>query len=278
MDFKNKDKKNKIDTIVFSGGGVKGFVFIGAVKFLEEINIMKNITTYIGTSIGAYFAILYIIGYTSDELYQFVKKFDFMNTNNFKFNKIFENLSLDDCNNFTVIFNNLLKNKNIKEDITLLELYKKTNLKLILTTVCLTDKKLEYVSHENYPNLPLITALRMSTSIPLFYPPVKFSNKLYIDGGILNNFPIDIVNYKLDEVIGINIIFDFDCKDNYNNIFDYIKDIFNLYINKNQKYINNNNIYNIPVKNANPLDMNLSKEKKKELMKSGYDYMKNNFK
>lgn len=275
---KNKTTKN---TIVFAGGGIKGFVFIGVIKYLEESNVMQYIDTFIGTSIGAYYSILYIIGYTSKEMYQFAKNFDFSKSSNLNFKNILENFSFDDCQNFIIVFNKLLKAKNIDENITLIELYKKTKKKIILTTVCLTDRKTEYISYENYPDLPLLIALRMTTCVPLLFPPVKYNNKLYVDGGVLDNFPIDIVNCKLDEVIGINIISEFKNTKEYENIIDYISDIFNLFFNSvNNKYEDikyKNIIYNIPISKNNPIDLNLSINEKKELIKTGYDFMKKNF-
>lgn len=277
----NKNKSNK-NTIVFAGGGIKGFVFIGAVKYLEEINIMKNIDTYIGTSIGAYFSILLIIGYNCNELYQFVKAFDFSKSSNIDIYNIFENFSFDNCENFIIVFNKLLKAKNFNEDITLLELYKKTKKKIILVTVCLTTKIVEYISYENYPDLPLITALRMTTCIPLLFPPVKYNDKLYIDGGLIDNFPIDYVKNKLDEVIGLNIISELKYYDSYDNIIDYISDIFNLFINciynKYDNDIYKNIVYNIPISKKNPIDLNISISEKKELIKYGYEFMKKHYK
>ena len=50
-----------IDTLVFSGGGAKGLYYIGILKKLEELNIINNINSIAGTSIGAFFGSLIII-------------------------------------------------------------------------------------------------------------------------------------------------------------------------------------------------------------------------
>ena len=49
---------DNIDTLVLSGGGVKGLYYIGVLKKLEELNILKNINKFAGTSIGAFFSAL----------------------------------------------------------------------------------------------------------------------------------------------------------------------------------------------------------------------------
>ena len=76
--IKNKRNINfeKIDTLVFSGGGIKGIHYIGILKRLEELNILKNITSLAGTSVGALFIVLITIGFTSTELTEFLSLFN----------------------------------------------------------------------------------------------------------------------------------------------------------------------------------------------------------
>ena len=71
VDEKVDENKTK-SILVLSGGGIKGLIYIGIFKYFEEINIMKNIDTFVGASAGALFSVLYSIGYTSKQLYQFV--------------------------------------------------------------------------------------------------------------------------------------------------------------------------------------------------------------
>ena len=54
--------------IVLSGGSEKGVVYVGVLKFLEEMNILPSIECIYGVSIGAIFTVLMTIGYTSSEL------------------------------------------------------------------------------------------------------------------------------------------------------------------------------------------------------------------
>ena len=72
-----------IKNLVFSGGGVKGYSFIGCLKALEELNITQDIKAISSTSIGSLFSILFIIGYKSKELEQIFSNIDFNNLQNF---------------------------------------------------------------------------------------------------------------------------------------------------------------------------------------------------
>lgn len=275
------NKTNKKTILVMAGGGIKGFVFIGVIKYLEEINILKNINTFIGTSIGGYYSILLSIGYRYNEIYSFIKSFDFTMSTSFDITNFFQNYSVDNCDNFIFVFKKLVERKNINYDITLLDLYKKTKKKIVLVTTCLNTKKPEYISFETYPEMPLYIAMRMTTSIPLFYPPIKYNNKLYFDGGLIDNFPIDYVKDQLTETIGINIISSISESSNIDNIKDYILNIMDIFFIVSNKYnddIYKNIVYNIPVNKKNPIDMSISIEEKKQLVRDGYEFIKKNFK
>ena len=63
-------EKNK-SVLIMSGGGVRGIAHIGAIKALQDIDMLKYIKTICGTSVGALIGFLHNIGYSPDELYKF---------------------------------------------------------------------------------------------------------------------------------------------------------------------------------------------------------------
>ena len=60
------------DTLVIAGGSSKGIVTLGALQYLYDNNIGKNINTYIGTSSGSIICFLLIIGYTPIEIIVYI--------------------------------------------------------------------------------------------------------------------------------------------------------------------------------------------------------------
>ena len=54
--------------LVLSGGALRAIALLGAIKYLEELNILKNIKQYVGTSAGSIISFLIIIGYSSNEI------------------------------------------------------------------------------------------------------------------------------------------------------------------------------------------------------------------
>ena len=55
-------KERDIENLVFAGGGLKGFIHIGALQVLEENSILTKCKRFCGASIGSFFALLLCIG------------------------------------------------------------------------------------------------------------------------------------------------------------------------------------------------------------------------
>lgn len=276
------NKTNKINKtiLVLAGGGMKGIYLIGCLKYLEEKNILQNITTYAGTSIGGIISCMLNIGYNIDEIYKFSKIFDFVKATDINISTILTTYSFSTHESLDKIFINIMKLKNIDPNIKLIELYKKTKKKLILTSVCINTKSVEYLSYETYPDLSVLTALKMTSSVPLLFPFVEYNDKKYIDGGILDNFPINIFNSQLENVIGLNVYYEL--SSNHNSFIDYILLILGIfYLSKSDKYIEDkykNSVFNFKTSNNNTFNFELTSEKKKEMYYEGYNNIKNNFK
>ena len=228
---KNKNKNikssvidlNKKKTIlVLSGGGVKGISHLGAIQALHEQGILKNIKTYAGTSIGAFIAVLLVIGYSPNTLFQFIMELKFDKLKNINFQIFSKSYGLDEGNKLELVLGKLFMGKNINPNITLSELHAITNKTVIITAVCINDKKTYYYSHETAPNMSVIMAIKMSMAIPIYFVPVKYNGKLFIDGGCVDNYPIKIFEDKLDEVIGLYLTEFRDDIDTINNIEDYM--------------------------------------------------------
>ena len=68
-----------IDTLCMSSGGIKGLSFIASLQYLINNNYinLSKINTFVGTSMGALICFLLIIGYTPDELINFLSTYDF---------------------------------------------------------------------------------------------------------------------------------------------------------------------------------------------------------
>ncbi|MCY6354816.1 patatin-like phospholipase family protein [Clostridium sp. ZS2-4] len=93
----------------------------------------------------------------------------------------------------------MAKLKGFNETTTFRDLKEKGLKELHIIITDLSTHRSEVANYENTPDMPVITAIRASMSIPIAFVPVKYKGKTFVDGGTLRNFPIDIFDTYLCE-------------------------------------------------------------------------------
>jgi NTE family protein len=189
--------ENNFDTICFSGGGIKGISFIGVIEYLEKklyINT-KNINNWVGTSIGAIFAFIYSLGYTTYEIKKIILEFNFNKLEpNIDIDCLLEFNGIDNGNKFIYIMKQFIKKKFNIEEISFSQLFQLTNNKLTIIGTNFSKGTEAVFNIDNTPDMLIIDALRISISIPIIFTPILYNSDYYIDGAIINNFPIKYCN------------------------------------------------------------------------------------
>jgi predicted patatin/cPLA2 family phospholipase len=86
--------------------------------------------------------------------------------------------------------------KKIDHMITFKSLYNKNKVFLNISAVSLDSGEdgLEYFNHEMTPDMPVYYAILASMSVPLIFPPFLYKNKRYVDGALLENFPMHLLS------------------------------------------------------------------------------------
>ena len=188
----------KIKHLVISGGGPSGLLTYGAASYLARQGFwsIENIESIYGCSIGAYMGVVFSLGYDWDWLDDyFIKR---------PWEKVVANatVSLIDIFGKKGLLNEkfirdgtepLLRAKELPETITLEEFYAFNKIDIHLYTTNINNDLLQKVdlSHTTHPNLPLIKALQMTMCFPIMFQPICYGDDCYIDGGLLNNFPLN---------------------------------------------------------------------------------------
>lgn len=208
--------------LVLSGGGAKGLAHIGVLKALEENNI--PVDYIVGTSMGALVGAMYASGYTPKQMeeialsrsmqewasgtlpnkyrYYFTKKEDNASWVTLK-------VSLDSF--ATVVNPNLLNDEPVNmilaEWLAHSSQKCKGNFDSLMVPFRCMSADIFTQSEVMFGKGDLVGAVRSSMSVPLVLPPIKVDNKYLYDGGIYNNFPIDIAQkeFKPDFIIGVNV-------------------------------------------------------------------------
>jgi NTE family protein len=234
-----------IKNLVISGGSMTTISVIGALRFLEEQNLLKSIDTFVGTSAGSMLCFLLTLGYTSDAIRDILKQ-DFFGNNLHKLDidellslNILTSYGMDSGENLTKFLENWLFLKLNVRDITFSDLTKTTGKNLVVCCANITLGDTEYFCVDNYANTSVIQAIRMSSSIPFIYTPIKFKNCYYVDGGLYECFPIKYIErFKdpLKDTIGIytsnNNCYNQSIYNKIDNMFDYISTLFRSVVNK----------------------------------------------
>jgi NTE family protein len=173
--------------VAFSGGGVRGLAHLGVLQVLEEAGIPVDIVA--GTSIGGIVAGLYAAGVPVQDLIDVGTKMGIMDfaSPDRRWQGLFGHKKMD----------RFLADLLGTQDITF------EDLKIPAAVVAVDVETGELVVLDEGP---LIPALLATSAFPVVFSPVFYRERWLIDGGVLNNLPIDIVcQMGADRVIGINV-------------------------------------------------------------------------
>lgn len=209
----SKDIEKPSVGLVLSGGGAKGFSYVGLLKVLEEVDMPID---YIGgSSIGAIIGALYATGYSPEKIEELIREQNWDDLINDKLERkyiSYEEKLFADKYIFTIPIE--------ESGFTLSSIMGSFNIDLML------NKLFAPVAHiEDFKELPipflcigtdLITgeavvldsgnvarAIRASMAIPGYFPPIKYGDNYLIDGGVVNNYPAEqIKDLNIDIIVG----------------------------------------------------------------------------
>lgn len=268
------------DTIVLAGGSSKGIITLGALQYTYDNYLIKNVQTYIGTSSGAIISYLLAIGYSPIEIlvyictHQLMEKLQHFN--------VVAMINGSGASSFVNIHEQLEKMTIQKIGFlpTLQELKTRFGKTLICVTHNLTEGRTEYLKPETHPNLPCLTAIRMSANLPLIFETYKYGNNFYIDGGISDNFPINIGDTMGTKILGI--ILKTNDEAGYDpdmNILEYIYKLMFIPISQSFEYKLSQasekcKIVKLSYNKIKFFSFNLNSKQKLDLFSSGYQQMK----
>ncbi len=276
---KHNHKSSK-NILIMSGGGTKGLAHIGGLKALKELNILDDIKTIAGSSAGALVGFLFNIGYSPEELINFVMMFDMKKIQDLDPSGLLNSFGMDNGHKFSLTLSKMVEEKMTNPNITFRELYNKTGITLYITGTCMNNKQPYYFSYKTNPNMAVVCAVRIAISFPIYFTPVEYEGKMYIDGGCIDNYPIQLFKHNIDSVIGFYLS---DARDYIKEIKN-VEDFFVSLIECLFENVHNNSIkgfeqYTVKIKipNIDSMDFNLSDSKKKDIISFGYIAVKQYF-
>lgn len=192
----------KIDNLVFKGGGVLGIAYAGAITALSDNGLLDKITGSAGTSAGALLSLMVALNYKDYEVKKIAWHTDFK-----KFKDDPSLLAIESHYGYYkghTLYNfigSLVKHKTNHTYTTYGELKDLGFKDLKVFATDLNTKSIKEFSAAKTPNVSIAQSVRASMSIPLFFRAWQFienkpNNHIYVDGGLIHNYPITAFSPK----------------------------------------------------------------------------------
>jgi len=236
--------KVKIKHLVISGGGAAGFAFYGALKHTHDKGIwnIADVESIYSTSAGSIISVFLTLGYDWKTIDDYIVKRPWnqvykcelpMAIQAIKNQGLFSQYVIQDT--FTPLF----LGKDISVDITLNKLYELNKKELHFITTDYESFDYVDISYKTHPEWRVIDAVYASCCLPLLFSPFYKDSRVYLDGGIRMNYPLQVcLNAGCDpaEILGIRRI-DLESEVNKTilpsfSLFDVIHKLFHQYTRK----------------------------------------------
>ncbi len=169
--------------LVLSGGGARGFAHLGVLKALDELDI--SIDTISGASAGAVVGAFYFAGHKPDEIFRLINSYKVYHWARPTWRKP----GLLNMEKIGKLFSEYLP-KTFEELVRPLT---------ISVTDILQGENLLINAGE------LVPVVCASAAIPVLFNTIKFQGRELVDGGILNNFPVENLVGKVKNIIGVTV-------------------------------------------------------------------------
>ena len=199
-----------IKHIVLCGGAYLGLYQIGSLMELNQRGFynIDNVKSIHGTSIGALTGILMCMKPKWCDIIDYFEKRPWQKLIQFNPNMLFEIIPKKGLLSFDFIkkiIQPFFYSNDLPIDITLSTFYEHTGIDLYLYSISLNTFECVEFSHKSHPDLEVLRALYMSCSLPYIFQPMFYNGSYYIDGGLLNSYPLaNCLEYaKEDEVLSI---------------------------------------------------------------------------
>ncbi|MBQ6726070.1 MAG: patatin-like phospholipase family protein [Bacteroidales bacterium] len=251
--------------LVMSGGGAKGAAHIGVLKALEELGI--PIDYIVGTSMGSIMAGMYSVGYTADQLDTMISNLDWgvILSNEGEWNTTtYEEKRRKEKFIFSIPFTgNIILNPKFKEEKKNVDEQSYRLLSEMPSGVINGQNVMDlfksltvgYQGYQNFDSLPIpfacvaadITrnkevvqrtgdvaeAIRASMAIPGVFAPVYKGDTVLVDGGVANNYPVDVaIDMGADIIIGVHLAQDLHPAEELDNLLGVFGQLFGILLDK----------------------------------------------
>jgi NTE family protein len=199
-----------IENLVFSGGGIKGVAHAGAVRAMDRLGALASVRRVAGSSAGALSAMAMACGYTADDMLWLagLPNFQYFKDDSLgivrDLYRLFTSYGIYKGEALERYIAMIPVQTGLSPDITFADLRRlaaepsssRAYRELSVPAVNLTTQRLVVFDADSSPNMPVAEAVRMSASLPLFWPSVVRKGQHMVDAGLLCNCPVHLFDSR----------------------------------------------------------------------------------
>jgi len=255
--------------IIFAGGALKGWAYIGTIKALHELVKKELIQTVTGVSIGALFGLLYILDIPHELILDKILNVNFIDYIDMDIENLLTNESILKGEKFKTLISELISLR-IEPSITFSDLRKYSRINFNITALDIVQKEYTIFNYKNTPHVKVLDSIMASCSVPVLFPPYKIDSVLYYDGGICDNCPVSL--FDEENTIGFDLFSDNISSETNFKILDLVYMLID-FSNKYHKKTERKNVYTVIDKKFNNQVFNLNQTKQEiyNIFMSGYN-------
>lgn len=209
------------ETIVLGPGGIKGYMQLGALKYMYDNHLLDNVKAWVGCSIGSIISLLMQVGFTPNEIIFWSTDVEILNdSSSIKIAEIIKNVGVISNADIKRTLIEMIESK-LGMVPSLEQLYCITGYEFTIVTVRIISPitKTVYITRKTNPYLSCVDAVLLSSNIPYVFHRMSFNGYYHIDGAFGNPYPVDIADDGETNVLGLYIMSD--PGSDYDNIATY---------------------------------------------------------
>lgn len=196
--------KKPLTRLVLSGGGPRGLGILGALHYIYEQGGLDNINEYWGTSIGSVLCLLLMIGYTPFEIFHQLFMMDYFTGGaDLECHDIWDTTAFCPIESLGDKIALFIRNKIGNRCWTFKKLYKKFHTKIHIIGSNTDTMSGECFNVDTQPNMNVLDAIEISCDLPYIFTKKEYQGQRYVDGGFINNYPINLADDGQHGVLGI---------------------------------------------------------------------------
>jgi predicted acylesterase/phospholipase RssA len=193
------------DALVIGPGGTKGLLYMGGLLTLENEDLLKNIHTIVGVSVGSIIGLLLCVNVKVKDMINMSLTTDIFNgVDMASIVEIPKRLGLTSNTHLKIKLEDIIKSKygyvpNLKE------LYTFTGIRFVSVCCSIDNMEIEYMDYITEPSISCVDAVLLSGNIPGFFHVINYRTKTYIDGAFGDPMPLFLVDDGKNQVLSMTI-------------------------------------------------------------------------